>query len=302
MTLPRIHHTSRVLFETPLVLFGFWRCPPDSELWRSENCIGDRPVLALPWTSVVIEHAGASAKLVTPNDVVYYGAKEPYKRQLSSDRGDLCTFISPSMELVQQVAAASGVDHRLEDGRPLFPFRFGPASSAVTVLQHSLARLLMRDMVHEALEVEELLTIAVHRLVTLAATEQRRVVGISKKGSTARNHRDIVAGVRAAIAHHHDQNLSLTRLASLVHTSPYHLCRIFKSETGQTVSGYSRRLRLRLAAEHLAQGESSIISIALGSGFGSHAHFTSAWKREFGFPPSALRRNHAILPLIRDRL
>ncbi|HED54101.1 MAG TPA: AraC family transcriptional regulator [Phycisphaerales bacterium] len=302
MSLPWIHHTSRVLFETPLVLFGFWRCPPDSELWNRENQIGDRPVLALPWTSVMIRHAGADATLVNANDVVYYGAKEPYQRGLCSDRGDLCTFISPSAQLVRQVAERTGVDHHLESGRALFPFRIGPASSAVTVLQHRLARVLMQDMFHDPLEIEELLVMAVHRLVGLAAEDRRRRRNTTRRKTTDRVHRDTVSDVREMIARRSGENIGLAELAGAAHASPYHLCRIFKSVTGDTVSAYSRRLRLREAAERIVHSDASVTSIALGAGFGSHAHFTAAWSKEFGFPPTALRRDPLILGCIRSML
>ena len=47
------------------------------------------------------------------------------------------------------------------------------------------------------------------------------------------------------------QPIRLTALARALHTSPFHLARVFRSETGFTVEGYRQALRLRAALELL---------------------------------------------------
>ena len=56
-----------------------------------------------------------------------------------------------------------------------------------------------------------------------------------------------------------------------------------------SLRGYLGRLRARLAAERLARGAPDLTELALDLGFADHAHFTNAFRREWGVPPSRLR-------------
>ena len=57
-------------------------------------------------------------------------------------------------------------------------------------------------------------------------------------------------------------------------------------------AGYLTSLRLRLAARDLASGDAPILSVAHKVGYGSEAAFSRAFKRQYGVPPSAWRRQH----------
>ena len=54
------------------------------------------------------------------------------------------------------------------------------------------------------------------------------------------------------------------------------------------MSAYRVRLRLFSSLEQVCAGE-DLTSIALVHGFDSHSHFTAAFHRAFGVPPSRLR-------------
>jgi AraC-like DNA-binding protein len=77
------------------------------------------------------------------------------------------------------------------------------------------------------------------------------------------------------------QKLSLSELARAVFSSPFHLARVFRRETGTSLHGYQTRLRLSVALERLADGASDLTTLALDLGFASHAHFTDAFRRGF---------------------
>jgi AraC family transcriptional regulator len=57
-----------------------------------------------------------------------------------------------------------------------------------------------------------------------------------------------------------------------------------------TLHQYLNRLRLRIGLERLAQCSAGLSEIAFALGFSSHGHFTTAFRGEFGLPPSAFRR------------
>ena len=48
------------------------------------------------------------------------------------------------------------------------------------------------------------------------------------------------------------------------------------------------------ALERLAVGADDLTTLALELGFSSHSHFTDAFRREFGRPPSAARKTSAL--------
>jgi AraC-like DNA-binding protein len=81
----------------------------------------------------------------------------------------------------------------------------------------------------------------------------------------------------------------LGRVAYVLRTSPFHLARVFRAETGFSVDAYQRSLRLRAALERLPTYADGLTTLALELGFSSHSHFTETFRREFGVSPSALR-------------
>jgi AraC family transcriptional regulator len=77
-------------------------------------------------------------------------------------------------------------------------------------------------------------------------------------------------------------------VAAAVGTSEFHLCRLFRRATGASLHGYRTDLRLRRSLEWLHDG-ADILTIALEAGFSHHSHFTAAFHRAFGVPPSEFR-------------
>lgn len=72
----------------------------------------------------------------------------------------------------------------------------------------------------------------------------------------------------------------------------------FPALTGYRFGEYVRKRRLSLAASDLADGEDSILSIALRWGYDSHEAFTRAFKREFGDTPSQCRADGLSSPSV----
>ena len=85
------------------------------------------------------------------------------------------------------------------------------------------------------------------------------------------------------------EELTLERIARDCRVSTFHLTRMFSVLTGIPVMRYVWKRRLTRAAERLAQGHGSILSVALDAGYASHEAFTRAFKAEFGTTPTSLR-------------
>ena len=96
------------------------------------------------------------------------------------------------------------------------------------------------------------------------------------------------------ISEHADKNLSLEEIAQIAHFSKFHFHRIFKVFTGETVAGFTRRIRLEKAANLLYfNPEQSITSIAFACGFSSSQNFAKQFSQFFGVSPTYFRQNNS---------
>ena len=86
-----------------------------------------------------------------------------------------------------------------------------------------------------------------------------------------------------------DGDLSLDAVAKRVQLSPFHFHRLFRSVIGETLKQYTQRLRLERAANRLVIHDSTILDIALDSGFQSHETFSRSFQRRFQVTPRDYR-------------
>jgi AraC-like DNA-binding protein len=86
----------------------------------------------------------------------------------------------------------------------------------------------------------------------------------------------------------------------MLHTSAFHLGRIFRAHTGFPLHAYRTQLRLRLALDRLAERPSDLAALALDLGFNSHSHFTDTFRAAFFITPSDARV--ALDPGVRSEL
>jgi len=86
-----------------------------------------------------------------------------------------------------------------------------------------------------------------------------------------------------------DKSLSIDEVAAKSGYSKWHLQRMFRSVTKQTLGGYIRERRLTLAAEALRQTQRPIFDIAMDLGYVSQQTFSRVFRREFDRTPSDYR-------------
>lgn len=113
-----------------------------------------------------------------------------------------------------------------------------------------------------------------------------------------------VARVEEAIIGHAGENLDVHKLAQLAGCSPFHLCRIFRNSTGQSLRQFRLQQRLGTALGRLGDGEEDLAALACDVGFSSHSHMTEAFRQSLGASPSELREDlrHSDLSRLRSRL
>ena len=86
-----------------------------------------------------------------------------------------------------------------------------------------------------------------------------------------------------------DEDLSLDAVAKRVRLSPFHFHRLFRSAIGETLKQYTQRLRLERAANRLVIHDTTILDVALDSGFQSHETFSRSFQRRFKVTPRGYR-------------
>jgi len=269
------------LLSTPTLSVGEFHCPPGDASWRETNRIGDRAHLVFPRRSVLIRQLGREPVLATANHTMLYNADQRYRRELHHELGDDSVFVELPEETLEQLAG----DGRLHGTHV-------PAGRRTYLLQHLLVRQL-RGHICDELEAEELTS----RLV-LSALASDIVRRDRARKRTSADHRGLAEAAKSEIAADLAVRRSLGELARTLHTSPFHLARVFRAETGFTLAGYRQALRLRAALERLPGNDRDLSALALELGFSSHSHFTATFTREYGVPPSAVKDPRRIRALL----
>lgn len=88
---------------------------------------------------------------------------------------------------------------------------------------------------------------------------------------------------------HLEEPLNVKRVASKAGYSQWHLQRLFKDTTGDSLALYIRKKRLQSAASELKQSKRTIADIAYQYQFDSQQSFTRAFKKMFSQTPSDYR-------------
>ena len=94
-----------------------------------------------------------------------------------------------------------------------------------------------------------------------------------------------IRGMLTFIENHLSEELAIDALAEQFYISRFHMMRLFKQETGQSVYGYITERRLFYARELMRQGHPATES-CFQAGFGSYSSFTRAYGKRFGTTPT----------------
>ena len=92
------------------------------------------------------------------------------------------------------------------------------------------------------------------------------------------------------IENNYNENITLEKTAEKAHFSPSHFSRIFHSQLGMTFGEYLGNVRIRHAKRLLINTNSSIMEIALETGYCSGDYLSSQFKRKTGITPTQFRK------------
>jgi AraC family transcriptional regulator len=98
---------------------------------------------------------------------------------------------------------------------------------------------------------------------------------------------------REYIHAHFGDNLTLAQVARAAGVHPVYLGQIFRQEFGETLGDYLNRIRVRAAAELLANSDRPLSAVALDLGFYDQSHFTRVFRQLTGGTPGMFRKEYA---------
>lgn len=94
---------------------------------------------------------------------------------------------------------------------------------------------------------------------------------------------------------HIKERITIEELAETLGVSASYLSRLFKKETGDSVSAYIRRQKIEMAQNLLRYSDYSLIDIANRLSFSSQSHFIQQFRELTGMTPKRYRNlNHTI--------
>jgi AraC family transcriptional regulator len=273
----------RVVFASECVTIGAFRCAIDHPSFRDSGPI-QQDCFVFPRTVVVIQHCDGRPFVADPTIVTLYNRNQHYARRPVSADGDRCDWFAVSNDILR-----GALLHRdpaaANDERPI-RFAHAPADAATYLAQRRLFTDAAASGEADPLGVEERVVRLLDRVLARAYGDRRHAA----VAEAARHATELADATKQWMAPRIGDRLTLPWIARAVGCSVFHLCRSFRRATGLTLHAYREQVRLRVALERLEGGERDLSRVALDLGYSSHSHFTAAFRRAFGEPPSAARR------------
>lgn len=278
--------TQQILLATDTLTVGRFICPRGDARWTRENWIGPHPNVVFPARSVVIEQSGVGRLVANPNHAVLYDAGRTYRRELVSPDGDVATFVALEDTVARDLLGAGPGGQARS-----FPMPEVWLDASMLLRLRLMVRALEQRRA-DPLAAETTMLETVETLVERAgrvAHDGARSPG--RRRSTERAHRDLVEDAKAVLSVRFAERLRLADVASAVGASPYHLARMFREHTGQSIHGYREQIRLRTALDRLTSPDmpASLAVLAAELGFASHSHLDARFRHAFGSTPADVR-------------
>ena len=127
-----------------------------------------------------------------------------------------------------------------------------------------------------------LLTYILRQALSTNGDQQNLLAGLQDKR---------LSQVLQAVTQAPQEDWSIESLAALANMSRANFIRVFQQKLGIAPGKFVTQLRLQQAALLLTRTQKTVLNIALDVGYQTEAHFSKAFKAQFGVPPSIYRKN-----------
>ncbi len=99
-----------------------------------------------------------------------------------------------------------------------------------------------------------------------------------------------IADVQFYLAEHMGQDIALKDLAGKFYLTETYLCDLFKKQTGETILGFLKRIRMHYAKRLLSGTRMNLREIAFACGYSDYSYFGRHFKAEVGVTPDLYRK------------
>lgn len=106
---------------------------------------------------------------------------------------------------------------------------------------------------------------------------------------TDRTFAPLVENIKSYVAENAASRIDLAALATLFHYNEKYLGRLFKRQTGESLTVYINRQRVTNAARLLRKSNDAVCEVAAKTGFSSVNYFNRVFKGIYGVTPTAYR-------------
>lgn len=265
----------KTLLTTPIVSVRDVCCQGLCRHKSAEEC-ATATHLVFPYRGAYVRHLGQDEAVAEANQVLFFNQNDGYQVSHPNTGGDSCLTFQADEQLLRELTPQT----LLREG-PTLAFRkqrmpIDPRAQAlVALLRHSLDQ-----GIAEPLEAESLALTLIRRTLRPQAMRER-------PHSAARQR--LVDRVKLLLTSDLSRRWTLAEIAAAVGGSAVYLTQVFQQLEGMPLYRYQLNLRLARALDLMAQYD-DLTALGLELGFSSHSHFTSAFQRTYGRPPSEFRR------------
>ena len=148
----------------------------------------------------------------------------------------------------------------------------------------------MKPLIYE--ELEQKLSEAAAEIITTQENDKYQAFGrqwVKKIGQECQKEniprKDLVEQVKAYIIENLKEELRVETIAKKFYLSSDYLTKIFKKETGVSISDFILEERMFLARELIQAGQMSISRVSYECGYDNYSYFTKLFKKKYGVTP-----------------
>lgn len=264
------------LFQNPRLGITLWDCSAGRRELSEERHQAWH-VVSFIHSGAFVLHARGRSAVIDATSVLLHNPDEPFRSEHPFGCCDHGSSIVIQRELLLDLLGPDAS----------FPKTHVHGLIRAQLLQRLLVRSLRSGRPRDAMAIEEAV-FKVLREVLQGDAQGPASSAVPRERPRAR--RGYAEDAKALLQQRFREPLRLDDIARSLYVSPYHLCRLFRQETGVPIHGYLNRLRLREALETIAEGEPDLSDLAAGLGFSSHSHFTAAFRKELGMSPRQVKK------------
>lgn len=274
------------IFRSRLAFLGDSRCPGAACDSTSEE-LAEGHSITFVRRGVFVRQIGRKCMVADPTRVVFFARERPFRVSHVPGLADDCSVFAVRMDTLLDVMGRVDPAAAQHPGRP-HDLDEAPCPAPLFRRHVEVMQQVRRGRLSDLAAEEAVLGVVAWAIESIRPSPQR-----PDRASTAtrRSHAEAVEAAQRFLATRFREPIGLDDVAAAACTSPYHLCRIFRRQTGTSIARYRNQLRLRAALEPLAESSTDLTRLALELGYGDQSHFTNAFRGVFGVTPGAFRRS-----------